>query len=114
MNVESYGYTVFTMILGMLVVFFALVALSLMMVALKRVVGPQSRFGRRQQAREEGTAVAQEGKRPPRWLEAAVAAYLAEEAVETERPSAEPWPPEVNHYDPWFSRGGAGGMGTGV
>jgi hypothetical protein len=44
-------------------------------------------------------------RKPPPWLAAAVVAYLAGE--EGSGPTAEPWFPEFNHFDPWLGGGPA-------
>jgi hypothetical protein len=115
MNVEVYSYSLFTTVLGMLVVFLSLSMLSVMMVALKGIFSgkKKDRPGRRPgkppgpEAAGRGEAKRQPSEEPqsPPWLPAAVAAYLAGEQ-ETDRPTAEPWNAVVNHYDPWISGGG--------
>ena len=146
MNIEAYNYTVVTTVLGMLVVFLSLGALSLLMVALKAFgEGPAGRGGapggraaaeraagrRAAGRRAAGNAAAraespapaealksagqkrpepknrgaEEERQPPPWLTAAIAAYLAGE--ERDGPTAEPWMPEFNHFDPWLGPGRA-------
>jgi Na+-transporting methylmalonyl-CoA/oxaloacetate decarboxylase gamma subunit len=115
MNVEVYSYSIFTTVLGMLVVFLSLSMLSVMMVALKGIFSEKKadRGGRRPakrpgpEAAGRGEAERQPSQEPqlPPWLPAAVAAYLAEEQ-EPDRPTADPWNAVVNHYDPWISGGG--------
>jgi hypothetical protein len=46
---------------------------------------------------------ADEERQAPPWLTAAVAAYLA--ATEGGGPSADPWLPDFNHFDPWLTPG---------
>jgi Na+-transporting methylmalonyl-CoA/oxaloacetate decarboxylase gamma subunit len=110
MNVEAYSYTVFTTVLGMLVVFLSLSLLSVMMVALKGIFSKKKADGRRQEKRPGPRTGEGEQRKPPQeppsapWLAAAVAAYLAAEQ-ETDRPTAEPWNAVFNHYDPWISGG---------
>ena len=142
MNIEVFGYTLITTVLGMLVVFLSLTALSLLMVVLKalsreggerpagggpggeRAAGRQRR-GRRPTAEPGGPggglhagaapeqrtrqtrvqAPAADEREPPPWLAAAVVAYLAGE--ERTGPTAEPWFPEFNHFDPWVVAGTA-------
>jgi hypothetical protein len=131
MNIEAYNYTVVTTVLGMLVVFLSLTALSLLMVALKASFGEQAArtvrsagaagdskktaakagpaaaaedFKRPAEKRlERKSQDAEEERQPPPWLAAAVAAYLFGE--ERAGPSADPWLPEFNHYDPWLTPG---------
>jgi hypothetical protein len=108
MNVEIYSYSLFTTVLGMLVVFLSLATLSVMMVVLKAAfASTEKRDGRngRRKAAVRGRQVQEPVREPPPWLMAAAAAYLAEEQGEPDRPTAEPWNAEVNHYDPWFSAG---------
>jgi Na+-transporting methylmalonyl-CoA/oxaloacetate decarboxylase gamma subunit len=115
MNVEIYSYSLFTTVLGMLVVFLSLSALSVMMVVLKRFFSGEEKkgsTGRPEKAKtgKAETRKAKTGKveqpasaqQMPGWVPAAVAAYLAEEQ-EPDRPSADPWNAVVNHYDPWIS-----------
>ena len=102
MNVEIYSYSLFSTVLGMLVVFLSLAALSVMMVILKAVFSERrtSRNTVNRGARKEGQPAG--GQAPPPWVPAAVAAYLAQEE-EPERPTADPWNAVVNQYDPWIS-----------
>ncbi|MBN1837258.1 MAG: OadG family protein [Spirochaetales bacterium] len=130
MNIESYNYTVVATVLGMLVVFLALTGLSLLMVALKAVFaeraagkaasaaapGAAGKAGKAEASPRgagEAKAAAQGAgtrrtdvemeRQAPTWLTAAVAAYLA--GGESGGPSAQPWLPEFNHYDPWLAPG---------
>lgn len=122
MNMEAYSYTVVTTVLGMLVVFLSLSGLSLLMVALKASFGERSGkspgvgtrpSGRQGEGAASGRSAAErkppenpkaDGQRqPPPWLAAAVAAYLL--GGEGEGPTAEPWLPEFNHFDPWLGAG---------
>ena len=114
MNVELYSYSLFTTVLGMLVVFLSLSALSVMMVVLKRVFSSEEKKGgkprsEKAETRKSKTRTAEQpesAQQVPDWLPVAVAAYLAEESEQTaERPSADPWNAVVNHYDPWISAG---------
>jgi len=110
MNVEVYSYSLFTTVLGMLVVFLSLSALSVMMVVLKRIFSGEGKKsgGKRAQAiqsvqRKAGKAEqGGSGQQMPVWVPAAVAAYLTEEQ-EPDRPSADPWNAVVNQYDPWIT-----------
>ena len=110
MNVELYSYSLFTTVLGMLVVFLSLSALSVMMVVLKSIFsGEKKKEGIRSSGKAETRkAKAGAGEQPevsrqvPGWVPVAVAVYLAEES-EPDRPSADPWNAVVNHYDPWIS-----------
>jgi Na+-transporting methylmalonyl-CoA/oxaloacetate decarboxylase gamma subunit len=106
-NVELYSYSLFTTVLGMLVVFLSLTMLSVMMVVLKAVFAagraqrPAEARGRAQAREVEQAGAAEE---VPVWVPAAVAAYLAEEQ-EPQRPTANTWNAVVNQYDPWISGG---------
>ena len=108
MNIELFSYSLFTTVLGMLVVFLSLSALSVMMVVLKRFFSGEGKKGRRSEKAEERKAKAGKIVLPesveeiPVWVHAAVAAYLSEEQ-EPGRPTADPWNAEVNQYDPWIS-----------
>lgn len=114
MNVELYSYSLFTTVLGMLVVFLSLTALSVMMVVLKRVFSEGAKKGSRarsekaetRNAKAETGAQPESGQQVPDWLPVAIAAYLAEESeTKPEGPSADPWNAVVNHYDPWVTAG---------
>jgi Na+-transporting methylmalonyl-CoA/oxaloacetate decarboxylase gamma subunit len=119
MNVEVYSYSLSTMVLGMLVVFLSLAALSIMMVALKRIFSAEGKKATR--SRSEKTEIRKAkvgaGQRPeavqqmPHWVPIAVAAYLAEEQ-EPDRPSADPWNAVVNQYDPWITASRIGRRGV--
>ena len=109
MNVELYSYSLLTTVLGMLVVFLSLSALSVMMVVLKRVFSEEGKKGRsRSEAAATRRAKTGSSERPetaekmPDWVPVAVAAYLAE-VEEPDRPSADPWNAVVNQYDPWIT-----------
>jgi hypothetical protein len=125
MNVEIFSYSLFTTVLGMLVVFLSLSALSVMMVVLKRIFvsdGESSRAGKDGSGRSEsatprgnGAGIAEQtaaGLQIPGWVPVAVAAYLAAEEQEPDRPSADPWNAVVNQYDPWVSPGRSGKRGA--
>ena len=109
MNVEVFSYSLFTTVLGMLVVFLSLTGLSLMMVVLKGIFTAEEKSSRRRTGAAAAGAVkaGKAGQAPsaqqiPGWVPAAVAVYLAQED-EPERPSADPWNAIVNQYDPWVS-----------
>ncbi len=105
MNVEIFSYSLFTTVLGMLVVFISLIALSVMMVVLKGVFMGEGKTDqgikakKTQVRREAGSS-----EQPPAWVAAAVVAYLAEEQ-EPDRPTADPWNAVTNQYDPWIVGG---------
>jgi Na+-transporting methylmalonyl-CoA/oxaloacetate decarboxylase gamma subunit len=112
MNVELYSYSLFTTVLGMLVVFLSLSALSVMMVALKSIFSREKtkdgiRSSEKAGGRKRKAAGGQQPKvdqQVPGWVPVAVAVYLAEEQEPgPDRPSADPWNAVVNHYDPWIS-----------
>jgi Na+-transporting methylmalonyl-CoA/oxaloacetate decarboxylase gamma subunit len=124
MNIELFSYSLFATVLGMLVVFLSLSALSAMMVVLKRIFVSEvrnSRGGRSGGGRADLAAGRKDragkleqtapGLRIPDWVPVAVAVYLAEED-EPDRPSADPWNAVVNHYDPWVSPGRSGQQGA--
>jgi hypothetical protein len=105
MNVEIFSYSLVTTVLGMLVVFLSLAALSVMMVVLKGVFtgeGKTDRGIKPSKIRVRG----EEGsfEKPPVWVPAAVAVYLAEER-EPDHPTADPWNAVTNQYDPWIVGG---------
>lgn len=110
MNVEVYSYSLITTVLGMLVVFLSLSALSVMMVVLKRIFsGDEKKGGGRRTEKTEARKAKPgkveqtgSGQQLPVWVRAAVAAYLSAEQ-EPDRPSADPWNAVVNQYDPWIS-----------
>ena len=103
MNVEIFSYSLFATVLGILVVFLSLTALSVMMVVLKGIFTAEGKpdggiRSRKTQSRRKANSVEQ----PPAWVAAAVAAYLAEEQ-EPDRPTADPWNAVMNQYDPWIA-----------
>lgn len=105
MNVEIFSYSLFATVLGMLVVFLSLTALSVMMVVLKGIFTAEGKSdggmrSRKTHSRREASSAEQ----PPAWVAAAVAAYLAEE-LEPDRPTADPWNAVMNQYDPWIAGG---------
>ena len=110
MNVEIYSYSLFATLLGMMVVFLSLSALSVLMVVLKRLFSVEEKRAsssgggnaRTRKAKAEAGEQAEPAQQVPGWVPIAIAAYLAEE-LEPERPSADPWNAVVNHYDPWVS-----------
>jgi hypothetical protein len=111
MNVEVFSYSLFTTVLGMLVVFLSLTGLSLMMVLLKGIfsaeennVSQRTKAGAVGADRARRVVPAPSGQQLPGWVPVAVAVYLAQEQ-EPERPSADPWNAIVNQYDPWVSAG---------
>lgn len=93
MNIEVFGYSVLSAVLGMAIVFTFLWLLSVMMSVIKRS------FGEKPQRDDSSSASAQE-IRPVRmeahaaaesdWVIAAVAAFLMEEALDSRR-SALAW-----------------------
>jgi hypothetical protein len=109
MGIETYLFTVYTMLIGMFIVFLAMIVFSVIMVVLKAVARGRSSAGPRNAAAKPGTSGATSGQgdgRPlPAWAMVAVAAYLTAEGESREGPSAEAWRPEVNQYDPWLAGG---------
>jgi hypothetical protein len=113
MNVEIYSYSLFTTVLGMLVVFLSLTALSVMMVMLKAVFAGRQKPGanggarrRRERKAKPGaeSKTAKGGEQLPIWVSAALAVFWAEEQ-DPNRPSADPWNAVVNQHDPWMVGG---------
>jgi len=113
MNVESFSYTVITAILGMSVVFVFLWVLSLLMSGIKLAFGekPQKNGSAGNAAitadirtgpRTGGSTVLSETG-VPGWVLAAVATYLIEEELESQR-SAEAWAPRpIASTEPWVA-----------
>lgn len=112
MNVEVYSYSLFTTVLGMLVVFLSLSALSVMMVVLKKFFSaegkkasrPRSERAAARKAKAESNEQPETAGQMPGWVPVAIAAYLSEEQ-EPDGPSADPWNAVVNQYDPWITAG---------
>ena len=97
MNVESFGYAVLSTVVGMAIVFFFLVILSLLMVVIRWV------FGTRSSPVDSSEAATTNAQRDgndapaevlsggvPRWAVAAALVYLSEEEREY-RPQSGPW-----------------------
>ena len=102
---ETYQYSLLSSGLGIMIVFLALIALSVMMVLLKRVFGAR-KVKRAEVPVEESSApvVQQDDAEELDWLSAAVVAYLIEEAEALEAPSASGWTPAADERtDPWVS-----------
>jgi len=106
MNPEVFRYSILVAVLGMSIVFTALILLSLMMVAIKSAFGERQAAGSapRSEARVvQGNSPTQTGK-DMRWLVAAAVAFLSEEALESHR-SAEAWhPAQGESTDPWVNQ----------
>jgi len=93
MVVESYTYSVFVTVLGMVIVFSFLTFLSLMMIALKKS------FKAKREAIQPAVV-----NNDIDWLKAAVSAFLAYESVELNTPTAYLWQPQAREeYDPWLT-----------
>jgi len=116
MNIETFQFTVYTMLIGMFIVFVAMIVFSLIMVLLKSTArgrggaesasSSRAESGQTGSARLDAAAGAQGGGKPlPAWALVAVAAYLTAEGEERQGPSAEAWRPDVNQYDPWLVGG---------
>lgn len=87
MNHETFSYTLFTAGFGMLVVFFFLALLSVLMVVIKRAFDDR----RTTEPTAPAAVPSDESARDlPRWVTAAVVAYLAVEERMRARPAA-PW-----------------------
>ena len=105
MNTEVYMYSVFTTVLGMLIVFIFLGFLSFLMAVLKslfkeKVIGMETK-----EPEEEVVETVKEEKKLD-WLIAAVTAYLMAEEEELYPHSARDWQPVANEkYDPWVIGG---------
>ncbi len=104
MNVEVFSYSVLASILGILIVFLSLCALSLLMVVLKVI------FRERKEetpvadvTKPSGPAVTAVQRVNNDWIMAAVAAFLAGE--DENAPSAGVWSPGLSEKsDPWINR----------
>ena len=93
MVVESYIYSVFVTVLGMVIVFSFLTFLSLMMIALKKT------FKEKKEAIQPVVV-----NKDIDWLKAAVSAFLAYESAELNTPTAYLWQPQAREeYDPWLT-----------
>jgi len=109
MNVETFSYTVITAILGMSVVFVFLWVLSLLMSGIKLAFGekPQKNGAVGStivgaDARTSGSTLPSKAG-VPGWVLAAVATYLIEEELESQR-SAEAWAPRpIASTEPWVA-----------
>ncbi len=100
MVVESYTYSVFVTVLGMVIVFSFLTFLSLMMIALKKS------FKAKREAIQPAVVVSSgvESDNDIDWLKAAVSAFLAYGSVELNTPTAYLWQPQAREeYDPWLT-----------
>jgi hypothetical protein len=111
MDIEAYQFTVYTMLIGMFIVFLAMILFSVIMVVLKsaargRAAETGSSGGGPGNAGSGVAGSSQAVGRPlPAWAMVAVAAYLTAEGEQRAGPSAAAWHPEVNQYDPWLSGG---------
>lgn len=103
MSSNAYMFSVVVALIGMATVFVGLSVMSLMMILLRRIF------------RSEGSRIP--GEAPPplkasirpvspdtRWVIAAVAAYLSEEAQQTDRSAARWQPPADAKQDPWINQ----------
>ena len=94
MVVESYIYSVFVTVLGMVIVFSFLTFLSLMMIALNKS------FKEKTETIIQPVVVNEDID----WLKAAVSAFLAYESEEMNTPSAHLWQPQAREeYDRWHT-----------
>ncbi len=93
MVVESYIYSVFVTVLGMVIVFSFLTFLSFMMITLKKC------FREKEEAIQPVVV-----SKDIDWLKAAVSAFLAYESAELNTLSANLWQPQAREeYDPWLT-----------
>lgn len=93
MVVESYIYSVFVTVLGMVIVFSFLTFLSLMMIALKKS------FKEKKEAIQPAVV-----DKDIDWIKAAVSAFLAYESAELNTHTAYLWQPQAREeYDPWLT-----------
>ena len=93
MVVESFIYSVFITVLGMVIVFSFLTFLSFMMITLKKC------FKEKKEAIQPVVV-----NEDIDWIKAAVSTFLAYESVELNRPSAHLWQPQAREeYDPWLT-----------
>ncbi len=103
MNIESYPYSIFAAILGMLVVFIFLGFLSLMMAFLKRIF-KEKMLKTGKDAKTAGDS--QKAENRPEWIIAAVSAYMAVEEEEFYPPSAGAWRAGKSEQEnPWVLGG---------
>lgn len=95
MNIEIYSYSVLASILGILIVFLSLCALSLLMVGLKVAFSDRPKVKSNPKPLDENSHD---------WIMAAVAVFLSEEEAEMEHPSAEAWTPRLSEKsDRWMN-----------
>ena len=100
MVVESYIYSVFVTVLGMVIVFSFLTFLSLMMIALKKSFKEKKEAIQPAVVKSSGV----ESDEDMDWIKAAVSVFLAYESAELNTPTAYPWQPQVREeYDPWLT-----------
>lgn len=101
METQEQIFAFFRTLPGIVVLAAAAAAVGLL-VLLRRI---RSRAGAVEElpAQGQGAPAAQAGT-PPRWLVAAVSAYLAVEEAQLWRPSAAAWKPAAGRYDPWVYR----------
>ena len=97
MNIESFQYSLFATVLGMLVVFIFLGLLIFLMISLKTIFKEGIKGGKRQE---------KESPERPDWLFAAVSAYLAGEEEDSFPYKAKAWKADkTDRYDPWIVGG---------
>lgn len=113
MNVESYSYVAITALIGMGVVFFFLIALSLLMYGIRFLFDDRSQKKTTKRDLSSPTGRSQESGDPvaaadvidtnglPRWVIAATLAYLVAEEREY-APEANGW--VQRHTDRWGTR----------
>jgi len=104
MNIEAYTYSILSSVLGILIVFIALIVLSVMMVVLKRAFDRNKvkAESAEQDKPKDGMVVQKEEELD--WLTAAVTAYMVLEQEASGAPSAENWNPGGDErIDPWVS-----------
>ena len=100
MVVESYIYSVFVTVLGMVIVFSFLTFLSLMMIALKKSFKEKKEAIQPAVLKSSGV----ESDKDIDWIKAAVSAFLAYESAELNTPSARLWQPQaLEEFDPWLT-----------
>ncbi|MBN2051234.1 MAG: OadG family protein [Spirochaetales bacterium] len=103
MNLESMSYSLLSSVLGILIVFIALIALSAMMVLLKMVFDASKRVKTAEvQTAAPAAAAKSDDTEELDWLGAAAAIYLLEEEEALGAPSAAGWLPGPDvKTDPW-------------
>jgi len=100
MNIESYIYTIFSAIIGMLIVFLFLGFLSLTMAILKAIFKEKNRNIEKRKIVNKDIKVSDNKK--PEWLIAAISSYFAIEEEELYPYSGDTWKASSSEkLNPW-------------